>query len=286
MFIRERKVSDLERYEKKGYLNSNFKMFHLIDQEKKEFSFHYHDFNKILIFIRGDVTYCIEGCSYALKPYDVVFVKAGEVHRPIVERDIPYERIIIYVSPDFINSYQEADYDLAYCFKKAEEEKSNVLRMNSLHRSKLYEVTCELEQSFLDSDYASELYHNVLFLEFMIQLNRAALHNFINYVNTNTSNPKIIDMLEYLNTNLSDDISIDSLADKFYISKYYLMHTFKDETGYTIGNYLTTKRLLHARDLIQTGTPITEACFACGFKNYSTFSRAYKKYFKKTPREF
>lgn len=159
----------MENYEKTGYLTTNFKMFHIIDRQKKDFSFHYHDFNKILIFIRGDVSYCIEGHSYELQPYDVVFVKAGEIHRPVIHSDAVYERIIIYVSPDFIGSYQNENYDLNYCFKKAQEEKSNVLRMDSFHRSKLYEVTCELEKSFSDADYAGELYQNILFLEFMIQ---------------------------------------------------------------------------------------------------------------------
>ena len=63
------------------------------------------------------------------------------------------------------------------------------------------------------------------------------------------------------------------------------MHKLKEETGYTIGNYLTTKRLLLAKDLIAGGMPITEACYECGFRNYSTFSRAYKKNFGSNPRE-
>ena len=203
----------------------------------------------------------------------------------MIHSDAVYERIIIYVSPDFISSYQNENYDLNYCFKKAQEEKSNVLRMDSFHRSKLYEVTCELEKSFSDADYAGELYQNILFLEFMIQLNRATIHNHIDYVNTSASNPKILALLDFLNTHLTEDISIDRLSEQFYISKYYLMHSFKEETGYTIGNYLTTRRLLRARDLIRDGSPITEACFASGFKNYSSFSRAYKKYFKKAPRD-
>lgn len=274
----------MDHYEKAGYLTSDFKMFHIRDTKKKEFDFHYHDFNKILIFIEGDVTYCIEGCSYQLMPYDIVFVKAGEVHRPMINSDI-YERIIIYVSPDFIDSYTTKDYDLNRCFKKAQAESSKVLRMHSFHLSKLHDAMDALERSFQDSDYASSLHQQVLFLEFMIQLNRATLHDHIDYVSDNASNPKILSILDYINTHLSEDLSIDTLAEHFFISKYYLMHTFKNETGYTIGNYLTTKRLIHARDLIQNGMPITEACFASGFKNYSSFSRAYKKYFKKAPRE-
>lgn len=274
----------MPKYEKKGYLTNDFKIFHLIDQDRKDFSYHYHDFNKIVIFIRGNVTYCIEAKSYDLQPYDIVLVKAGEVHRPIVRDDCVYERIIIYISPDFINSYKEKDYDLSYCFSQAQLQKSSVLRINALRKSKLYQVSHELEASFNDTDYANELYRNILFLEFMIQLNRAAIHHSINYIETDDSNKKILAILAYLNEHLSNDISIDILSERFFTSKYYLMHSFKEVTGYTIGNYLSTKRLLLARELISNGMSITQACFECGFKNYSTFSRAYKKSFGVSPR--
>ena len=53
----------MPEYKKVGYLTSSFKLFHLKDQNKKEFSYHYHDFHKILILLNGDITYCIEGRS-------------------------------------------------------------------------------------------------------------------------------------------------------------------------------------------------------------------------------
>ncbi len=274
----------MDNYKKQGYLNSEFKMFHLIDQERKEFNFHYHDFNKLILFIRGNVTYSIEGKNYKLDPYDIVLVNSGEIHRPIIHDDSAYERIIIYISPDFINAYKEENYDLSHCFRKAREEHSNVLRIESFHKSKLYQVSCELEQSFSDNDYASELYRKLLFLEFMICLNRAVITNHINYLETSISNEKIIQILDYINQHLNEDITVDSIAKAFYLSRYYLMHLFKEETSYTIGTYISDKRLLLAKSLIENGNTVTEACYACGFKNYSTFSRAYKKAYNKAPK--
>ena len=95
----------------------------------------------------------------------------------------------------------------------------------------------------------------------------------------------MIAVIDYLNEHLTEDISIDSLSETFFLSRYHLMHSFKEETGYTIGNYLSTKRLLLARDLILQGEPITNVCYECGFRNYSTFSRAFKKNFGYSPRE-
>ena len=273
----------MAEYEKRGYLNQDFRIFHLLDESQREFSYHYHDFYKLVIFICGNVTYCIEGKSYELIPYDMVLINAGEVHRPIVRSQRPYERIIIYISPQFLQSYRQADYDLGLCFEKVRKEQSNVLRIPSMKNSKLYRVCRELEASFEDTDYASGLYQNLLFLEFMIQLNRATVHGTLDFTRTAAANDKILSVLSYLNEHLTEDISIDLLAERFFISKYYLMHTFKEETGYTIGNYLAVKRLRYANELIAGGMPVTQACFECGFKNYSTFSRAYKKNYKVPP---
>ena len=273
----------MAEYEKQGYLNQNFRIFHLADEKQREFSYHYHDFNKIVIFIRGDVTYCVEGKSYELSPYDLILVNRGDVHRPIVHSRRTYERIIVYISPYFLDSYKQTDYDLGFCFMKSRLEKSNVMRIPSLKKSKLYQVCRELEASFSDTDYAGRLYQNILFLEFLIHLNRAAVHNTLDFPATADANDKILSVLAYLNEHLTDDITIDFLSDRFYTSKYYLMHSFKAETGYTIGSYLTAKRLLHAKGLIHNGMSVTQACFECGFKNYSTFSRAYKKNFGVSP---
>ncbi len=127
----------MAEYEKQGYLNQNFRIFHLADEKQREFSYHYHDFNKIVIFIRGDVTYCVEGKSYELSPYDLILVNRGDVHRPIVHSRRTYERIIVYISPDFLDSYKQTDYDLGFCFMKSRLEKSNVMRIPSLKKSKL-----------------------------------------------------------------------------------------------------------------------------------------------------
>ena len=107
----------------------------------------------------------------------------------------------------------------------------------------------------------------------------------MNYAPSEHCNEKTAAILEYLNTHLTEDVSIDALADTFYLSKYYMMRMFRAETGFTIHGYLTDKRLRVARDLIAQGMRTTDACFQCGYHDYSAFSRAYKKRFQVSPRE-
>lgn len=273
----------MDRYEKTGYLHQDFKMFHLTDRGRQDYTFHYHDFHKLLLFLGGNVTYHVEGRSYALKPYDLVFVGAGEVHCPSVSEDADYERIIIYISPEYAATAGRSD-DLSHCFRQAAQQHSNVLRPDNVPENRILSVLKELQRTYQMPDYADELYRNTLFLELMILLNRSALRRDLPFLEDTHANEKILGILAYINEHLTEELSIEALCEHFFLSRYYLMHTFKTETGYTIGNYIATKRLLHARELILSGTPITEACFACGFRNYSTFSRAYKKQFSTSPR--
>ena len=272
----------MENYEKKGYLNSDFRIFHLTDQLAREYEFHYHEFHKITIFIRGNVQYYIEGKTYELEPYDIVLVEKNDLHRIQVGSSVPYERIIVYISPGFMADYKNEEYDLSFCFQKAKEEHSHVLRIPSLEKSSLFSSIVRLEHSFSDNGYAAGLYRQVLFLEFMVHLNRAAFKNRLEFLDTE-NHSKVAEILQYINDNLTEDLSIGHIADTFFISKYYMMRQFKQETGYTLGNYISRKRLLLAKELILSGTAPAQACFDCGYRDYSTFSRAYRRLFSESP---
>lgn len=235
-------MSELSHYEKTGYLHDDFKIFHLKDTSMRPIDFHYHDFHKILIFRKGNISYNVEGRTYDLIPGDIVFVPAGTVHRPVLHSSEIYERIIIYISRHYLDACHDSD-DLSLCLKEAHQKKSHVLRIPALKTTQIARIIHDLEQSLDSREYANELYHKLLFLELMVQLNRAALSNRIEYLSTTASNHKMINVIDYLNAHLTDDITIDFLAEHFYLSRYHLMHAFKEETGYTIGNYLTTKRL-------------------------------------------
>lgn len=275
----------MAEYNKKGYLYSNFKIFHLKDSNLGEIDFHYHDFHKVLIHLAGNASYSIEGQNFDLQAGDIVFVNAGEVHRPIFHDNSVYERIIIYISKEFLAEYTREDNDLSLCFKNAMGKNSHVLRLHSFKNSKVAASIGRLINNLRKDAYANELFMQVLFLEFMVELNRAAISNEVEYISTNYAGTKINSIIQYINENLTSDLSVDSLSEKFFLSRYYLMHTFKAETGYTIGNYITIKRLSLAQSYIDAGLSIVEASQQSGFGTYSTFLRAYKKTYGTSPRK-
>ena len=269
-----------EPSEKTGYLNEAFRLFHLRDQASREFSWHYHDFHKVVIFLSGKATYHIEGRSYPLKPWDILLVSRHAIHKSEIDASVPYERFILWIKNDIPNK------QLLQCFQKASDRSYNLVRLNSSLQEKLKDVLFELEASARSEAFGKDILTQALFQEFMVYLNRIFLEKqYIFDKKSYSYDSQIANILKYINHHLGEDLSVDALASRHYISKYHLMRKFKEETGYTLHNYVINKRLLQARTLISEGTPILKAAHESGFAEYSTFSRAYRKQFGKAPSE-
>lgn len=271
-------------YEKKGYLHERYKIFHLSDNEFLQYDFHYHDFHKIMLFIQGNVTYHIEGRAYPLESGDIVIVHSGDIHKPVLNDCSTYERVIIYLSDEYLNSLCTDTCNIKSFIEYCRQKNSNVLRHASLTEAKGFSnITGRIIESLNSTDFGAEILTEALLSEFLIFLNRLCLAGSENLFGLNISNSNILAVIEYINKNLAEDLNIDLISKEFFMDRYYLMHLFKKETGFTINNYITYKRLSLFNELAKTGLRITEACFECGFKSYSAFSRAYKKYYNVSP---
>ncbi|MBZ9633443.1 AraC family transcriptional regulator [Clostridium sp. FP1] len=272
---------------KRGYLNEDFLFFNLKDQKKNDFEIHYHDFNKIIIFVSGEVTYIIEGKSYKLKPWDILLVGRNDLHLPIISLTVPYVRMVLWLNPLFLEGHNKNNCDLLSCFQLASERKLNLIRLCNKNINSLKQNLADLEEAMQDIAFGSTILKNALFLQFMVKINRLFLGMDIDKnIDDIKYDPRIEDILSFLNSNLDKHLSIGMLSKEFYLNKYYLMHLFKEETGYTIYNYIQKKRIIKASDLIKSGMQAGEVCEQCGFGDYSSFVRAFKKEFGLSPKQY
>lgn len=270
-----------EKYAKKGYLLEDFRLFHLKDRGEAKVDYHYHEFYKLLFFVSGKGGYFVEGKRYVLSPGDIILIGKQCVHRPEFDNGIPCERIILYISPEFLERESSNSCQLTDCFSK---EIDHVLRPNEKTRQMLFSVVSNMEQELSSNRYGSEIISNGMLLQLLIEIARSTFHKEVQKPAPMLPKSKRMqDIMCYLDEHLTDELNIDALADKFYISRFHMMRRFREETGTTIHSYISDHRLMLARDLIGQGEPATEVCFKCGFGSYSSFSRAYSKFFGTTP---
>ncbi len=276
---------DEQRSQQRGYLREPYRLFHLSGSASLEVENHYHEFHKLVFFRSGRVTYAVEGLLSDLQSRDIVLVPMGCVHRVEAASGSVYERSILYIAPDFLRRRSQEGVDLERCFALCREQGRHVLRPAPTVTERLWSILQALEQSINESEeYGAKLLSDSLLCQLLIGLTRETLGEHSSLAPSRAVNSKAVDILRYINENLTQDISIENLSERFFISKYHMMRSFRAETGFTIHGYIAEKRLLAARELIAAGKSAAEACYACGYKDYSAFSRAFKKQFGVSPR--
>ncbi len=268
-------------YKSRGYLLDNYRLFHLSDAQGTRVESHYHEFFKLLLLRSGSGGYMVEGCRYALEAGDIVLIGSHCVHRPEFQRGDPYERVILYISPEFLRAHSAPDCPLEDCFSG---EFGHVLRPDGTQRQRLFGLVAQLEAELSGGAYGRVVLGNALLLQLLVELSRCLRTRTLQpTAPALPGNGRIGDILRYIDGHLAEDLTIDQLSEQFYISKYHMMRLFRRETGRSIHDYLCERRLLRARDLISQGMSATESCFRAGFRSYSSFTRAYGRRFGTTP---
>ncbi len=271
---------------KRGQLNNDYKLFHLKDRSDIQFEHHYHEFNKIIIFISGNVIYNIEGKAYKLIPWDILFVPRNQVHKPIIESNEEYERIVIWINDAFLREHANEENDLLTCFRLARENR-HLLRLYRNSVNSIKSILSKIESEEDCVQFGSRILCNALFLEFMIYINRLQMKPGEHVEEIEVKfDEQIQNIIKYINANLGSDLSIDKLSKMFYINKYYLMHKFKANTGCTIHNYVNNKRMQRCAAYINEGVSPADAASECGFNDYSSFARAFSKMFGVSPKNY
>lgn len=266
-------------YQKKGFLSEDFRLFHLRSQGRTQPEFHYHEFYKVLLLVSGSGSYTVEGRRYAVQSGDIILVGSHCVHRPEFEPGAAYERIILYISPEFLKRSGTADCDLTECFR---DPGGHVLRPGEAERKQLFSLAASLERELGEEDYGRSILCAGAVLRLLVRIGRCLRRGDTPGPQT-PGNERIADIVRYLDRHLTEDICIDTLAERFFLSKYHMMRLFRRETGTTIHSYLTERRLGLARELMKEGISATDACFRSGWRSYCSFTRAYGKRFGSTP---
>ena len=271
----------MTEYEKRGYLLENFRLFHLQSPGGANVEYHYHEFCKLLLLVTGRGGYVVDGEKYLLQPGDVVLIGGRSAHRPELEGDTPYERIIIYISPEFLQQSSIGECDLLQLFSG---KNGHVLRLRETERKKVFALAGALEKELAGAEFGREILSNGALLRLLVEIGRGQRQE--GAFNPNPVTPedrRVVEWMQYLDRHLSEDLDMDELAERFFISKFHMMRLFRAQTGFTIHTYLLQRRLLAARQLMEKGMRATEACYRCGFRSYSSFTRAYNKHFGMTP---
>jgi YesN/AraC family two-component response regulator len=248
-----------------SYLHSTDKF-----PSQEKFILHNHpEYHELIFLIQGDVTFCVEGISYSLKPYDIVFAKNNELHQIVHNSISPYERIVVKINTSFFEKYHCAELNKLFTERSLGQYNLIPHIMHaSYHIVELYQ---KVDFYLSDNNDIAAL---CVFIEILTLLNRVS-HYTAPVVKYQKNINKIIN---YIHEHCTERITLTSIADHFFINKQYLCKIFKYSTGYTVNQYINLKRCMLAEELIKHGKNKTTAAIEAGFGTYSTYYKVHKLY--------
>lgn len=262
----------------------DYEIFHYQDPHSSNVDMHHHDFYEIYFFLSGQVEYRVEGRIYTLQPGDLLLINPMELHQLIAEPgDTTYERFVLWIEKEYLESLSTDTVSLTRCFDNTQPGHSNLLRPSHARRADIVQQFQEIVRESYGIEYGSGLYAQSALLRLMVELNRMALNLGREVVRHEESSPLVSSVLLYISDHYHEPISLEMIANTFYVSKYHLSHEFSRIVGTSLYRYIMLKRLVIARQMLSSGIAPGTVAVNCGFGDYSNFYRAFKSQYGISP---
>lgn len=263
-------------------IEGEYEVYRYQTPDVDEVALHHHDFYEIYMLLQGEVAYTVENHLYHMEPGDIMLVSPLALHQARISTGKNgYERIVLWVSTEYLKSLSSPGTDLTRCFLTGH---ANLLRLpgtDSAPVRRELERLCGFHSS---TDYGSDLLAKNSLTRVMVELNRAAMNSG---VTADWRSDQVVDgVVAYINDHFSEPLTLDDLAERFFISKYHLLRKFDAQVGTTVHRYILQKRLIIAKQQISSGVSPSQASLNCGFGDYANFYRAFRREYGVPPRQY
>ena len=248
---------------------------------------HYHNCYEIYYFLGNAATYFIGNKSYQVNKYDVIFVDKFTYHKTWYEEGEKVERFLIYISDEAFRLIPEQDIrsKILIMFQK-----KKLSFPNRFNRTLLHELTEHIYPAFTQqSEPTTKLKALFSLLNLLLTMAEMVDKGSVleSSAKANSKEQRIARVVDYINSNYSEPITLDMLSERFYISKYYLCHSFREVTGSSIMSFVTEKRIIESEKLLRySDLNVTQVSETVGFHAVNYFITLFRKKYHCTPTAF
>lgn len=249
---------------------------------------HVHRFYEVIFVVQGeDVNYILDSQRYQLGKGSMLFIPPGRIHHPLLcqTNSQPYKRYVLWFEAAFFQAICQWFPSVGYLFEQCEKKDDYLLRCKEseyLELREAFEALCKETQK---QRYGWEAQSTFGALSIMNLLSRAYQNHSLTVVSP-AEQTKFDAAIRYINQNLNCQITLETVAQQIYVSKSTLSHLFQRHLGISVYQYIQQKRLLKAKLLILEGESMGSICEKCGFADYPTFYRAFRKMYGMSPNSY
>ena len=232
------------------------------------FSSNWHKEPEIILCKKGVASVILDDREYTVREGNIIFINSNVIHSINVLSDLSF--YCFHIDSKY---FEESFPDARESFFTEYIERDDKLAELLINTSKIYNGNTEQKAVRL----------KIMFLQLFLMLYENYKPDRIAPTSTSKAYARVKNAISYIEANLSGDLTLESIACSVGINKYQLSREFKAATKLNVFEYINIYRCKTATALLKNGASVTDAAFACGFKNLSYFSRTYKKYMSTLP---
>lgn len=245
---------------------------------------HFHIGYEMILVTEGESVFTINDEICHFSPHSLVFINNLEKHRMQTFKT-PYSRYMVIIDADYFDTYIK-DPALLSIFKIRPKDFKNGFQLHTRDVQPIQQFFELLNAIHEKKEVFWQIEFTALLSQLMVLLYRGYRENFP-VQNIDKAEKRIFEIQSFLDEHFKKPITLEFLASEFYINKYYLAHSFKDVTGFTIKQYILLKKIAFAKnELYFTEKNITEVAMDCGFNSQSHFIRMFQQQENITPLQF
>ena len=250
------------------------------------YAVHDHPFYELIYVVSGQVDFFIAGHVFRIDSGTLMTFPPGTMHGVLVHTDAPYERYTLHFDQQTLSMERRRmllSAIPAELLGVAAEPQAKAAIWESMENSGVLQILEAMETlRTAEQDKVENLIP--IYLEAVLAaLIPRASRKSARLDAAARPLGQLEQIISWVDQHYTEAISLDSLADRFFISKGYLSTLFRQATGSSVKDYVRALRMAHVQLLLSSGMPASQAAARVGFGDYTTFYRAYVRSFGRAP---
>ncbi|OAS22076.1 helix-turn-helix domain-containing protein [Paenibacillus oryzisoli] len=242
--------------------------------------YHFHNVYEIYLAVTAGAEFWVGDQQYLLAPNDLLLLSTSDMHRSIIHDREHFERYILYFNPFYMSVMNTANTNLLACFARRTAANHHRIRLSSSDAATLVGLFHELKLLLEQTCFAADVKVKLQLAHILIQLEAMTREEHPGPANSGlptAASSLITPIMAYIDAHYAEAITTDMITEQFYINRHRLNELFREVTGLSVHQYVVQLRIIKAKELLEKGDiSTTQACYACGFNDYTHFIRTFR----------
>ncbi len=248
-----------------------------------DLNMHVHDCCEMFLCLSGGSTVLIDGEAYEATDGDLFVLNQFEPHKVTSTPNAIFARFALQIHPEYLAKNSTKETDLSQCFYARKEDMPHKITLND-------KEIAEIERLFIlfrtNNTFGDDILKNAAVNTLLVLVNQYFQKRKKSVAQDDKKNDTMHDVIQYINRHFHEDLTLEMLAKKSFVSVNQLCKLFKKQFGTTVAKYVMSKRICEAKKMLAQGKSVSEAAASCGFSDYANFIRVFKKFVGISPGKY